>query len=252
MIYKLLLTKPGHVVTIQGGKTRRIHGGFYPDDKHWTTPNSYRTRFTTLPIATKILQASHQVHDEATAILYGANNFRIIAADTSCGFLKCIGTNNSLVQNIEIWAEQNNNYFRRRVSKVIKYLPEAKNLKRLGLRLFGSFYTTKWGNGSDLFEALKPLLNTLYDREKDVEKVIEVMEFHAYQPRCPLHISHVNAEDPCTIRWCKESRAMFKSIVTDIGASTRNYLNFSPKRRNTGRPKRTTARDIDYSEQGDS
>ncbi|KAF1348915.1 hypothetical protein BDV97DRAFT_399458 [Delphinella strobiligena] len=248
MIYKLLLTKPDHVIAIQGG--RRVRGGFYKDAVNHigneTKPSHTHPGFKVLPIATGILRVSHQAHDESVVTLYGQNTFRILATDTSSSFLDSIGTNVSLLQRIQFWVEQNTRC-RIRCESIAGDLPKARDLKRLELRFFTGYSLNTWRNGSNLFHVLKPLLKMSNDREKDVERAIGVVELFLNQHRCPVDGQHPTDHDPCSYNLCKRESAEFNQTTTQFKTLARNYLKFGPERRDTGRPRRTTARIIDYS-----
>lgn len=251
MIYTLLLTEPDHVIAIQGGKNKRLRGGFYHviqrhrHNESW--PGYPYHDFKTLPVGTEVCKTNHRVHDEATAILYGQNTFRIIASDTSCDFLDDIGTNTSLLRYIEFWGEQNN-YFRRRFGRMAEYLPEARNLKRLEIRFCKDVFSSRWGDGLDLFEVLKPFMKTVHDQEKDVEKVLGIIELRrSHRYNCPVVNLQPTTDQPCSNTHCEGSRAAFNQIITTFEAHARHYLTVGPERRDTGRPKRSTARTIDYS-----
>lgn len=256
MIYEVLLTKTGCKIVIQGVSLSSLRGGFRQDGRsssgYEQPPLFLQDPVKTIPIPAEILRTNHQIHNEATPILYGLNMFRFVATNTSCSFLCTIGNSISWLQHVELWGRRNV-YARSRGSVMAEYLVHARNLKCLNLRIFEDVDCSTWVDGSDLANDLEPLLKALYDREKDVEQAIEIVSFGThFQIRQHCNNDHSTLEDSCPEPKCREDRAKYKRIVTEFKARARVYLGVRPARRDTGRPKRTTARDIDYSSLGDS
>lgn len=178
LIYKHLFAPSKHYKTVSvfGNFTKTLRGMFMP---------------AKLPIVAKeigkrpglnrnVLLVSRQVYQEAVAVFYSSREFRFKSGKTLVIFLDVIGSQKTYLRHISAWCSTGN---------------MLRN-KALPMLLAGAEHLTCFDTGAfkdvDAEEVkpvayfLEPMLDMLFAKEKDFEKVFKVMNF-TFPDHCDIH-----------------------------------------------------------------
>lgn len=194
MVYKQLYTHEGHEMAISGG----THN--HPLRRGWTKPipagGSREVDWTShseTSLPTSLLRVNKQLKSEASTILYSYNTIRAPSTVTLQRFLEAIGTNRTLLHQVQIWFSSGaSSYSSRTALACARLLKESTLLRSLLVNLDHRSKTER-PMPLHLAADLKPLFKALYRRHHSEGRVFGVVTV-GEQLSCYPCAAHVRQE----------------------------------------------------------